>query len=457
MTGRLREELQRLGEVAPVVEVPADTWSRGRRARRRDQALTLAAVAAVLAVVGGLVAWLPQRDQPPVADTDSLGVPERLYSVPERMSDRRLDDTWSSGEVTDDLAVGVAAAAWVTEAGLPVVVDAAEGDYHLLDLPDFGGNNSHVADGFTPPTVALAPDGRSLAYSYASLDPEGDEAFETRDAAAAEPIPSGLRVLDLVTGDLRTVEIAGFDGTAVSQIAWSPGSTWLAWVGAHQGTWTPDGSGAEFPTGGRVAPGATTSQPLRLGDHESATLAVDDTGEVWAVDEGRLVRWTGGEPRGVAVRGDIWPRHAVLTSGGLAVGTRDELEVGLIDARGRVSRIQANGDLPVGGGSAEVLGTLGDDLVVRTRSADDTDGQLLLLSTDGAAEVVGSVEPGVPDTLSLATGLMTAERPSVERPAPDWPWSYERWVLVLAGLAFAVATVASFVTWLRRRLKGAST
>ena len=58
MTG-LRDELERLGETAPVAVVPDDTWGRAQRTRRRDRALVLAAAAAFVAVVAGGLAWLP--------------------------------------------------------------------------------------------------------------------------------------------------------------------------------------------------------------------------------------------------------------------------------------------------------------------------------------------------------------------------------------------------------------
>jgi hypothetical protein len=271
----LHDELQRIADRAPVADVPDDTWARARGAKKRDLALTVAGVAAVLGLLAGAIAWLPDQAEPPVANTESLGVPDHLYAVTERMSDRDNDGSWMRDEVTDDpTVVGVGAAAWVTDQGLPVVVDAERGDYHLLDLPDFAGNNETFARGLGTPVVALSPDGRELAYGYAVFGTD----------AATEPIPSGVRVVDLTTGDVREIPVAGEEGTAVSHIAWSPDGRWLAFTGVQQSYWTAESMGtSEYldsagPVLGRIPPGATTATVRSTRD--DVPLVVDDAGVV---------------------------------------------------------------------------------------------------------------------------------------------------------------------------------
>ena len=155
-------------------------------------------------------------------------------------------------EVTDDpTVVGVGAAAWVTDRGCRSSSDA-DGDYHLLDLPDFVGNNWTLRRGLGNPVVALSPDGRELAYGYAVFGPDAD----------TEPIPSGIRVVDLTTGELREIPVPGKQGTAVSQIEWSPDGSWLAFTGMQQDTWTTQSMGSRGPDG-RCSAGCRPDSPGR--------------------------------------------------------------------------------------------------------------------------------------------------------------------------------------------------
>jgi len=386
----LHDELQRIADRAPVADVPADTWARARGARKRDAVLAVAGITAVLALIAGAVAWLPDRIEPPVADThtDSLGVPDHLYAVPQRMEARNNDDSWLRDEVTDDpTVVGIGAAAWVTSQGLPVVVDAERGDYHLLDLPDFVGNDWRLAAGLGNPVIALSPDGRELAYGYAVLGPDAD----------TEPIPSGIRVVDLTTGELREIPVPGKQGTVISQIEWSPDGSWLAFSGTRQDTWTTKSMGSRGPDGpvlGRVPPGTHEAQTIAAGSPQ-VPLSVDDEGDV-------QYRYDG-----VHVWGD---------------GTVERRDVG-------------------------ALGRVDDELwLVRA------DNELRLKPVDDSGYfTVGAVEPGVGDDLSVAVDLMTPGLPTVERPKPHWPWSEERISIAIGlGVAAAIAVLLGLRRLVRR-------
>jgi hypothetical protein len=60
-----------------------------------------------------------------------------------------------------------------------------------------------------------------------------------------------------------------------------------------------------------------------------------------------------------------------------------------------------------------------------------------MLSVDSErSRLVGTVDGSVVPTLTVALDLVTADRPTVERPAPDWPWSDERRA-VMVGLGVA--------------------
>jgi hypothetical protein len=402
-TDDLRRELDRISGFAPEVHVAHDTWDRARLSVVRDRVAVAAAGFAVVAIVAAGVTWLPDRLDPPVADSSALGVPDHLYFVPHRMSDRDSDDgSWLRDEVeTDVTGIKVGAAAWLTYTGLPVVVDASDGDYHLLDLPDFAGNNETFARGLGNPVVALAPDGRRLAYGYAVFGPD----------AGTKPIPSGVRVVDLTTGELREIPVPGEEGTAVSRIEWSPDGSWLAFAGMQQGTWTRDSMGNASgdrggPVLGRIAPGATEAQ-VRPVVNDGIGLTVDDQG---------TVTWFSGRLR-------VWDDD------GVAGGSDEDPAL------------------------ERALGTTPDGAAVRLdEDADGATRGVELVSADGTATRVVVIENGVDtSSLSLATDLMSADRPTVDRPEPDWPWSEGRWwVTIVLGVPGAIALLMG-LRWLWRR------
>jgi hypothetical protein len=386
----LHDELERIAAGAPVADVPDDTWTRARTARRRDRALTAAGIAAALALLAGAVAWLPDRVDPPVTGTGGIGVPDHLYFVPERMSDRENDGSWMRDEVTDDpTVVGVGAAAWVTYQGLPVVVDASDGAYHLLDLPDFVGNNWNSALGLGSPVVALSPDGRELAFSYAVFGPE----------AATEPIPSGIRVVDLTTGTVREIPVPGKEGTVVRSIEWSTSGSWLAFTGMPQDTWTKESMGSRGPAVlGRVPPGADEAETMPLGN-DQVPLAVDDSG---------TVEWKNGRVR-------TWGR-------------------GTIDPR-----------------ALESLGRLPDGRWLMRTGTASNDVLSVIRPITGRRDILIDLQ-GIDGSVSIATDLMTPGHLTVEQPEPDWPMTDERRAvvvgLVVVGAVLAVALV------IRRRRRG---
>ncbi len=455
MTERLREELRRIGETAPVAHVDPATWGRARRARTRDRALVAAAVVAVLALVGGLAGVLPSRHSTPVAGGSQPGVPDHIWSVPERMQTRNNDGSWMRSEVTGDVAVGRAAAAYVSADGLPVVVGANDGAYHLLDLPDFAGNNALVARGLHGDELALqlSPDGRRLAYTYARFGP----------AAATEPIPSGVRVLDLASGAIREIPVSGGEGTVVSSIGWSPGSSWVVWSGWQEASWTKHSMGGSSPVAGLIAPDATTSTPLpAFGNNARASFAVSDVGEVTIVGDSERYVASGGEP------GRRIPLHVGES---FSVGA-SYLGSTLRDLRGRDTAYRYRLDtyapahervaLPpqlLHRGVAP-LGWIDEThLLARVGAAEDAatgvnlqDLAVIGTGADASYRVVGRVELGVPN-LSVATDLMTLDLPTVERPEPDWPWSTDRiaWTIGL-GVAGALALIlAARALWRHTR------
>ena len=178
MTGeQLKHELARIAEAAPEVHVPDDLFARGRRATTRARVLIVAAAVACIGLVAGVTVPLVTSDDAPVTDADELAVPDHIYAPPSDVTGG-----------TSDLKVGVAAGAYLTDDGLPVVVDAETGGYHPLDLEGITSRTPPLALGGE--LLSLSPDGRSLAWSWA-----GD--------ADVAPRPTGIRIADLVTGTVR--------------------------------------------------------------------------------------------------------------------------------------------------------------------------------------------------------------------------------------------------------------
>lgn len=449
MTGRLRAELVRIADAAPIVPVdPHETWARARHARLRDRGLALAGAAAVVALGVGLVSRLPTPPEPAVTGSSAPGLPDHLYTVPERMSARSGDnhEAWLRDEVTSDLTVGLAAAAWLTPDGLPVVVDATEGRYHLLDLPDFSGNNWITAVGLHPATIALSPDGRSLAYSWATFGPD----------AATAPIPSGVRIVDLESGAVREVPLPGEEGTAVEALGWSADSRWLAWGGARLGSWTTRSMGQSEPVAGRIPPGATSGEeyvPRRVHPFDAA-VGVDVRGRVSLFGNGAVNTWDGRHQRVVPLDElDTSARQASVDRGGrMAVPSHDGHTVLVLETAGATVRRAGVAAADEADRVVRPLGWVGDELLMTTHGTTGDDEELRLFSVDSErSRVVGTVDDGVVPTLTVAIDLVTADRPTVSRPEPDWPWSDERRAGAIGLGVVGCLALAYGVVRLRRR------
>ncbi|WP_296606302.1 hypothetical protein, partial [Nocardioides sp.] len=367
--------------------------------------------------------------------TDGLGVPDHLYRVPDRLSAQTPEDGWRSGAVEHDPAVGTAAAAWLTPAGgLPVVVGAADGDYHLLDLPGYAGNNWWMHVTLHEPTIALSPDGSRLAYSWAEFGPDSDN----------EPIPSGIRVVDLRTGETSTYALEGAEGTVVTEIAWSPGARWLGWAGARMASWTEMSMGGSDGVAGRIELASDARTELDIGSPE-VSIGIDDRG-VLAVGSGsRLRLWDGRHTDRARVTGLTDLPIAAGPGGAWAVpGTEVVTLLEGDDVR----------DIPVDGATRVfALGATAGDLVVSTDRNDGTGTTYLVASDGGAPRPIIDVGIASPGSLTLAVDLIDPDHPTVERPAPHWPWWTDRGTTILWGSAVAllVLVAAGSLVLSRRR------
>ncbi|MDO7868453.1 hypothetical protein [Nocardioides jiangxiensis] len=471
MTDALREELARIGDGAAPVTVAPDVWARGRRARRRDRVVLGAAALTVLVALAGLGLTVRgvAHDAAPVG-TGVEAVPSVIQGVPQR-----LIRNYESGEVWDrrvgetDLAIGRGAMAFGSGQSVyePVVVTAADGVYHPLELPGWYGNTTA---GFSESNVplALSPDGARLAWAWADLD-----------APQRSPVPSGIRIGDLRTGHVRTIRLVGRDGIVVGAIAWSPDGRWLVWQGRMQTTWTRDTtrSGPNSEVAGRIGPGGV-SQAVPLTQTSSVALAIENSGRVLLVGSHGWSTWGG---RGVD-RGFLRTREpdtlpgdgtagAMSPAGHLALagGVVPTSAVTFVNTGSRAALDRNVPDPPYSEGALiQPVGWIDDDhvVVVATAAHDVSDAgwrhgetRLAVVSAPWASDDVWKPvasfdtdyeKTGEIKAPTVAVDLMSLDHPTRDFPAPTWPWSDERKAAVIGGAALAVVAVLVFVVSHRR-------
>ena len=456
-TDELQRQLARIAERAPVADIPPDTWRRARGAVVRGR---IAAVAVALASVGGIaagVAWLPDRGDPPVADGPP-GVPHRIQNAPTYFTDKDFDDLTYSGDVETDLAVGQGAVAYATAEGVPVVVDAASGGYHLLALPGFTGRSG---------ALELSPDGERLAYSYA--DP-------LKQKKNSDPMPTGLRIVDLETGDTREIPLRGGMGVAVYSIHWSPNGTWLLWGGSKTSEWDRGGTGS---TGrslmGVVAPGGSDSREVKPALRHYTAAAVSDSGEIMLVSANSTSRQGVGDPVVYEVAEPSQSLHrpvfASFTDAGMSALVAEPDGYGyrireFLDRQppvldyGRRVGPPDRAMVPLGYvGSDQLLVRTGDEVQdngMTPGSGRDDQQKLselaILDTTTSELTVIGAIDSGTP-SISVATDLVGPDRPTVERPVQHWPfeWTGPRAALVMIGGFAAIVLAVIGLAWWQRR------
>lgn len=434
---RLRAELERIAEGAPRVDIPDDLYARGRRATARARVLAAGAAVACVALLVAVLTPALQTEQTPVAGKAAPAVPDHIHAVPDHVDDRQ-----------SDLQIGLGAAAFVTQTGIPVVVSAMTGEYHLLDLEGVLGLTTGPGPSMDNPPVALSPDGRYLAWGWA--DP--GEIDTTREH-------SGIRIADLETGAVEHVSFNRKPSSknqriVVNQLTWSPNGKHLAWGGTRVTRWTETTFSSTDFLVGVVAQGAPLTDPETLPEPMNETsqvtvsgsaqfvVAVSDDGGLSAIspnlwwrptDNARFPLRPDQQVTTLWSEGDRWFTLVHSVEGDEVAMVRE-----LPDGQDQVAFTLAP--------QPRMLGVLGDGTLLLHQGALEGLGQMPpkveIVTPDAQAGEVEArtiidVDEGVLG-LTLAYDLIDPDHPTVERPVPDWPWSTERKLavggLVLLGL-----------------------
>jgi hypothetical protein len=229
------------------------------------------------------------------------------------------------------------------------------------------------------------------------------------------------------------------------RIVWSPDGGWIGWAGARMASWTRESMGGSTGVVGRIHLADGTRQELLGNRLMDDSVGIDDRGAVAYGDEGRLRIWDGTstvrEP--VGVPGD--QRMAAGPARRWALpGVRTVTVVG-----DRVRKARTSADAA----QSVPLGWAGDDVVATTYDNAGHGHLVLTRPGGGAGRRVAEVDTGTVESLSVATDLMTGDRPTISRSAPQWPWTGQRWAWVVGGPAALV--LGGWLLLLRYRRRSA--
>jgi hypothetical protein len=194
-------------------------------------------------------------------------MPSRIFNAPDDLP------------VISDLRVGPTAAVFVSDAGEAVAVSARDGSYRALSLPGFVGRQTPAGE----PRLVVSPDGNELAYAWNDEPP----------AVSGSHVDSGIRVVNLINGRVRTFDIAGGLAAQCGRLSWSSSSRFIVAV-----CWIND----SFDQHGSQASARVDRLDLLRGTHvvvpilaQDGGIAVNDEGAVVLVSGNSAYFWSRGQ------------------------------------------------------------------------------------------------------------------------------------------------------------------
>ncbi len=469
MPEQLKELMARLADEAVPAHPDPFLWQRARRSRRRDRFLTGATVTlAVLGVTGVTLLGVDAlRDAAPPADAPTQrpdpGIPSDVHAP---VGDGGL-------ELEHDLAVGRASVAIANDTAA-FVVSAHDGSYHRLDLPGFDPA-LYDAGGSEVSGLTLSPDGTKLIYGW-----QGD---------SEDPMASGARVVDLLSGEIVTMSRQALNDEPSRLLTW--GFSWSPdgrFVMNRVKITDPDdpwgssphwGQSLDTETGRPVAPsGRSAALEMPRGDLASIGRIAPSGLEAQAFMDGLVL--SGDSVRTLDLPDDeVWVTGRFDASGSRLLVEPDRIAGSVLLVDGLQRDTPGGGDMTTtvlrmsdGPADVELLGWVGPRhaLAVLDDSFDDETADLVLLSLDveaGQAKgtVVGAVTVTGDDAdVSMATDLATVKTPTRDCQADaggggtDGTPSIGLSVLAVLGLgAAALAIAATLALAIRRRAEARRT